>query len=95
MFRVGHESLANIAKHAQAQHVSLKLQKTESAVVLNIQDDGRGFNPEDITSGLGRRSMLERMKQLGGSLQISSELGQGTHVEARLPFTEKLTEEQE
>lgn len=89
LFRVAQESLANVAKHAQAQHVRLKLRKTDNTVVLNIQDDGRGFNPKDVTSGLGRHSMLERMKQLGGSLKISSEVGQGTEVEARLPLTKE------
>ena len=84
------ESLANIAKHAQAKHVNVLLYQADNTVVLSIKDDGIGFNPDEATDGFGRRSMLERISQLGGTLKISSEVGQGTHVEGHLPFERNL-----
>jgi NarL family two-component system sensor histidine kinase LiaS len=90
LFRVAQESLSNIAKHAQAKHVKLSLSQSGTKTVLNIQDDGCGFNLSEVTSGLGRRSMLERMKQLGGSLDISSKAGEGTELKACLPLEGEL-----
>lgn len=87
LWRVAQEGLSNVAKHARATQVSLRLYQSEDAIVLTIEDDGCGFDTAKVTQGLGRHSMLERMQQQGGSLQISSAIGKGTTIEARLPLT--------
>ncbi len=91
LFRVAQEGLANIARHARAERIIVRLCKLDNDVVLSIEDDGCGFNPEDKSSGLGRRSMLERMSELGGRFYVSSKAGVGTKIKARLPLKRKLT----
>jgi NarL family two-component system sensor histidine kinase LiaS len=90
LFRVVQEGLANIAKHAQAQHVSLILCQLDNDLVLSLQDDGCGFNLDEVTRGFGRHSMLERMSQLGGSFNEISKAGEGTKLEVRLPLERNL-----
>lgn len=87
LWRVAQEGLSNVAQHARATQVILNLQQSEDAIVLSIEDDGCGFDVECEGQGLGRRSMLERIQQQGGSLHIRSTLGKGTKVEACVPLT--------
>lgn len=85
LLRVAQESLANAVRHGGARAVQIHLEGSEREVCLRVTDDGAGFDPANArTGGLGLRSMNERMRQLAGSLSISSRPG-GTTVEARLP----------
>ncbi len=85
LFRVAQESLTNIARHARATHVSIKLVQSEQHISLRIQDDGRGYAIAQRRSGLGLSGMQERISLLNGTLNLSSEPGKGTTVEAILP----------
>jgi signal transduction histidine kinase len=79
------EALTNIAKHARASNVTIRLQTSKTHVLLEIEDDGRGFDaelPQDSTLGL--TSMRERVKLLGGELAIMSGRGGPTLVTATL-----------
>lgn len=89
ILRVVQESFNNIAKHAQAQQAKLTLYLAEDSIFLSIHDDGCGFDVEQPSQGLGRRSMLERIQQHGGNLQIRSNLGKGTQVEAQIPIPQE------
>jgi signal transduction histidine kinase len=80
LFRIAQEALANVARHSQAHHVELTLERKGSSATLTISDDGRGFDPEDRTPGLGLRSMRERAEMLGGQLIITSQPSLGTQV---------------
>jgi signal transduction histidine kinase len=74
------------AKHAHARTVDLMLHQTADAVMLEIHDDGIGFDPLGSFPGhLGLRSMRERVSNLGGMLQIESGPGQGTHLRTQVP----------
>jgi two-component system, NarL family, sensor histidine kinase YdfH len=83
------ESFTNIVKHASAQHVWIKLFHQQNLLTIDIQDDGRGFQPDEITNDAGHYGLLglrERAHLLGGSYQISSAPGQGTHLRFSLPL---------
>lgn len=90
LYRVGQESLNNVAKHAEARTVNVHLRTAGDDVVLEITDDGCGFDPEqrfdDKIRGLGLAGMQERMAMVGGTLAIESNAGQGTTIIARAPL---------
>jgi len=82
LYRIAQEGLRNIEKHGGAQNVSLRLEKTDR-IHLRIVDDGRGFemNAPDWRRGLGLRSMEERVRLLGGKVEVKSQPGKGTEVD--------------
>lgn len=82
LYRLAQETLNNILKHAHAQHVTVCLRYHMQGVKLEISDDGVGFDPTTIhqRAGLGLRGMAERAKQLGATLTINSQPGQGTKI---------------
>ncbi|GAA4017002.1 GAF domain-containing sensor histidine kinase [Deinococcus rubellus] len=90
VFRIVQESLNNVAKHARAASVVVRLSGNHS-VRLSIEDDGQGFDPAQVSGrvssagGLGLVQMRERIESRGGSYRVESEAGRGTRIEARLP----------
>lgn len=79
------EALTNIAKHARATQVTIRLHTSDTRLLLEVEDDGRGFDPEQLhESTLGLTSMRERVKLLGGELEILSRPGGPTLVTATL-----------
>ncbi|GHA84458.1 PAS domain-containing sensor histidine kinase [Cognatilysobacter bugurensis] len=84
-FRIAQEALTNALRHAQARRVELTLAVRDHELVLDVDDDGRGF-ALGAGSGLGLVTMHERAQQLGGRLCIDSAPGRGTHVRAEVPF---------
>lgn len=89
LYRFLQEALTNVLKHAQAQHVEVRLEHDAHGVVLTVCDDGCGFDVPtilDTSEGLGLRGMRERLDILGGNLTIESRIGQGTCLTARVPW---------
>ncbi len=89
LFRITQEALNNVVKYAQAEQVRIHLSVAETAVYLQIQDDGVGFDQKHngrSHDGIGLRSMKERAQALYGRLEVRSTLGQGTVVDAHLPL---------
>ncbi|MFJ1593391.1 sensor histidine kinase [Kitasatospora albolonga] len=84
LFRVAQESLTNVAKHAGASRVGVTLSYTGTEVLLNVRDDGRGFAEGDGT-GFGLTSMRQRIRGVGGHIEVQSAPGEGTSVSARVP----------
>ena len=82
LYHIVQEALNNVIRHAHARSVQVSLQFSESAIQLQVSDDGIGFDPENPseTSGLGLRGMRERVQRLGGAVQIASAPGKGTKV---------------
>jgi signal transduction histidine kinase len=70
VIQVVREILSNIARHAQAEHVSLVCRREGDEAVIEILDDGEGFDPESVTRGHGLRNMTSRAARLGGRLEI-------------------------
>ena len=90
MYRIAQEALANACKHAHAQHIQVKLTLDDQSLSLLVQDDGRGFDPDQVTAGVrgghfGLASMNERVKLLGGTICIESEPGAGTCIVVCVP----------
>jgi signal transduction histidine kinase len=90
LYRIFQEALTNVAKHAQAQNVSILLTQSDTTVLLKINDDGTGFDPsvshpakEAGTWGL--LNMRERAEAIGGTLIIESAIGKGTRVIVEIP----------
>jgi PAS domain S-box-containing protein len=90
VYRVFQESLTNIARHAQATAVSVTADVQHSVVLLEIHDDGQGFDPASIAQKhtLGLAGMRERVQACAGSLAIHSLPGNGTTVQVRIPLSE-------
>lgn len=88
VLRVTQESLSNVAKHAGTpQRVGVTLAYDEDEVVLDVRDDGDGFDPgtPQATGSFGLRGMRQRAERLAGSLTVESRPGNGTAVSMRLP----------
>jgi signal transduction histidine kinase len=84
VFRIAQESLNNVRRHARAGRVSLRLARAGQDCELTIVDDGVGFDPKARTSGYGILGMEERAIALGGTLAITSAVGEGCTVRLRL-----------
>jgi PAS domain S-box-containing protein len=85
VYRVLQEALTNVAKHAGARRVSVRLERDDTMVELQVQDDGVGFKPGANHRGLGLQGMRERAALLGGAVQLESAPGNGTLITARFP----------
>jgi signal transduction histidine kinase len=91
IFRVLQEAMNNIAKHSRADGVVLVIEKTDQAIRLAIEDNGRGFDVSEAisrgatTRGLGLDSMRERTELAGGSFTIEADKGRGTIIRASWP----------
>jgi two-component system nitrate/nitrite sensor histidine kinase NarX len=84
LYRLCHEALNNIAKHARASQVTIHLHYRSEGVELHVQDDGRGFDPAQLPSGHSGLSMMrERAQAIGALLSITSAPGCGTTVAIR------------
>jgi signal transduction histidine kinase len=92
LFRIAQETLHNVARHAGASEVEVKIQKLDGAICLQIQDDGKGFRAERVMhrkrlKRLGLLGMRERVEMIHGTFSISSTPGNGTIITAQIPFT--------
>lgn len=91
LFRVCQEAMSNVARHAQATAVLVQVGVEGDEVVIDIEDDGKGFDPASASRREGRRpwglmGIGERAEILGGTARIDSEPGQGTRVALRIPL---------
>jgi len=92
LFRVAQGTIGNILEHAEAKNVSISLECNDSECMLNINDDGRGFDVSKITRvdkggrGAGLFTMKERVRLVGGECNIRSQPGKGTRIAVRVPL---------
>jgi signal transduction histidine kinase len=91
LFHICQESLANVAKHAAARKVDIFIWKTDDRVLMEIRDDGNGFDIEkmSMTLGHGLSNIHTRAHSVGGDVEISSTIGEGTSILAWVPRTGK------
>jgi PAS domain S-box-containing protein len=86
LYRIAQEALHNAVKHAQPRSVAVSLEYEEGEVVLEIRDDGQGFDTGGSFPGhLGLHSMRERAERVGGTLEVESRIAEGTRVRVRVP----------
>jgi len=89
VFRIAQEALANVARHARAQHVSVEFSVYADYLWLSVQDDGIGFDPTTISEGrFGLIGLRERIRLLGGTLKLSTSPGNGTELRVKIPLRE-------
>jgi len=90
LYRIVQESLTNIYKHAQATLVIVRIEKQAGMLHLSIEDDGKGFNPTQNTTGFGLQGMRERAAAWGGRLSIHSQPGPGCQISVSFPLAKLL-----
>ena len=92
LVRVAQSALANVVQHSDARNAAVTLTYLDDEVVVDVVDDGRGFDPHSLRTdrarpgGFGLVAMDSRLRELGGTLTLESEPGDGTAVAARLPI---------
>lgn len=92
LYRIAQESMHNTVKHARAANITVRLAHEPDQVRLEVQDDGQGFDPAgDFPGHLGLRSMQERARDIGGTLDIESSPGAGTRITLRIPHEAEHT----
>lgn len=96
VFRVSQEAINNVGKHALATTVLIEINFKPSSLVVEIEDDGRGFDLSSIggaspTQGLGLLGMRERVNLIGGTLNISTRAGEGTQVTLEVPYEQVMS----
>ncbi len=90
LYRVAHEALTNVAHHARASRVEVRIERRPSAVYMKIEDDGKAFDVERVLHARGNQrmgllGMRERLEMVGGTFSITSTPGQGTTIHAQVP----------
>jgi signal transduction histidine kinase len=86
LFAIGREALANVQKHAGASAAHVRVEAEQGQVVLEVRDNGRGFDPDAGHPGhFGLDSMRSRAAEIGGRITIASAPGIGTLVQVRVP----------
>jgi signal transduction histidine kinase len=90
LFRIVQEALRNIVKHGHTEDAKVELSGGGGEIHLCISDEGAGFNPESAQAkgGLGLISMRERLRLVGGHLDVESEPSQGTRIYVRVPVSD-------
>ena len=92
IYRIFQESLTNIAKYARATKIAVSLRKENGDVYFSVEDNGKGFDLEQVRArevakrGLGLVSIEERVRMLGGTLEICSRQGEGTRISFKIPI---------
>jgi signal transduction histidine kinase len=93
LFRIAQEAINNVMRHSEAKHVAIDLQCDGEKCVLRIEDDGKGFDVQEITKvektgrGVGLFGMKERVTLVGGSCSVQSQPGKGTTIISEVPLT--------
>ena len=93
LYRSVHEALNNVTKHARASQAIVRLQQERQEICCSVQDDGAGFDVEEVLArsgkrGLGLLGIQERVNTLGGTHQIISTPGRGTELRITIPLGE-------
>jgi PAS domain S-box-containing protein len=92
LYRIIQEGLANVARHAWAENVSIRLVASHPKIILRLEDDGQGFEvsktmaPGRVDRGMGLSGMRERVAVLGGEMEVSSRRGHGTRIKIEIPW---------
>jgi signal transduction histidine kinase len=90
LFRILQETFTNVARHAHATQVNVRLAREDGSLILEVDDDGKGISEDQLSAGssLGILGMRERALLLGGELAISGAPGHGTTIKVRIPETD-------
>jgi signal transduction histidine kinase len=90
LFRIVQEAIQNAVKHSKAENITIDVSHSTSSLIVNIIDNGVGFNEDIITSSLGLKNMKHRTQLLGGTIDWISSPGSGSTVILKLPVKSEL-----
>jgi signal transduction histidine kinase len=96
LFRVTQEAITNIAKHSGAETVLIQCLQRDDRISIEIEDDGKGFDPASLPPpaarerGLGLLGMRERIELFGGTLELDSSPGRGTRIVVNVPVVQEV-----
>ncbi len=85
LLRILQEALANVQRHSAARNVEVGLRTDDQAILIEVSDDGKGFDPGSARVGVGLVGMRERVEGLGGEIEVRSRPGEGTRVIVMVP----------
>jgi signal transduction histidine kinase len=88
LYRIIQEQLNNIVKYANASHVSIMLRLTAGNILLQIKDDGVGFDMVNVKKGLGITNIHNRAELLGGNVLVNTSPGKGCEINVSLPHSD-------
>ena len=91
IYRIVQESLQNCLKHARSYNIYVALTECENNLVIEIKDDGRGYNASKTKRGIGLKNIISRTKKLNGKLNVESAPGKGTNVRVSIPMGPSIT----
>jgi signal transduction histidine kinase len=86
IFKIVTEALSNALRHSEARDVDVKVETSDAELLVQVTDNGVGFDPGQPTSGMGLANIKTRVERLGGSMSLRSEPGSGSIVEIRAPM---------
>ncbi|WP_028888742.1 tetratricopeptide repeat-containing sensor histidine kinase [Tenacibaculum ovolyticum] len=86
IYRIIQEALQNILKHAKAEKVTLAFSKDDQHIIIELKDNGVGFNSKKGKKGIGIKNIKSRVKKLNGSVEFLSELSKGTSLIIKIPY---------
>ena len=84
--RIATEALTNVVRHSGASHVGVIVRQEGDRLLLEVWDDGAGFDPGTALAGFGLRGMRERAQRLGGSMELDARPNGGTRVRVEMPL---------
>ena len=94
LYRVLQESFQNINKYANATEVDISFKLKDNSLLLEIKDNGQGFDVKRKKKGIGLQNMMSRMKTLGGTMQIDSKAGKGTKLLFQVPKSPQINKDE-
>jgi signal transduction histidine kinase len=86
IYRLIQEQVANIVKHAAAQHIDLLIEATKEQLLIMVTDDGKGFVPKQKRNGIGISNMINRVESFNGEIEINSQPGKGCTIVTKIPL---------
>lgn len=86
VYRIVQEALHNIIKHSNAKNITLSIYYKSENLIIEIEDDGVGFDVKKLTRGVGLNNIKSRVNKLKGSFNINSEIGEGAMLKVKIPF---------
>jgi signal transduction histidine kinase len=94
IYRIVQELLYNCLKHAQAKEILIQLIRNEEDLEIMVEDDGVGYNPDEVRKGMGTENVAARVNFLKGEISIHSEHGVGTTTTITIPYSKEIAEKE-
>ncbi|MFC0603117.1 ATP-binding protein [Winogradskyella pulchriflava] len=91
IYRIIQESMQNIYKHANANAIKISISLEKNVICLDIIDDGEGFDTSKSKKGIGLKNMMSRVDEINGKITFTSQSGNGTVVNVKIPYTNQST----